>query len=136
MGGFVDIATDAKAIIFVASWTPNGKLQIEDGKIRVVDPGRPKFIDRVSEITFSGQQALKSAKRVFYATTVGLFELTLRGMELRRVMPGIDIQRDIVRACTMEVVLPESGVVPTVDEAIVTGEGFELAFPEQAGSLT
>ena len=62
-------------------------------------------------------------------TTVGVFQLTERGVELVRVMPGIDIQKDIIAASPMRIVLPPSGEVPVADASVVTGAGFRLAFP-------
>jgi len=115
----------------VANWTALGKTEVQGDKVKVVKPGKPKFVEKVDEITFSGKEALKAGKKVFYATTVGLFRLTERGMELIRVMPGVDIQKDIVGGCTMKVVLPESGEVPVVDSSIVTGEGFSLGLKEE-----
>jgi acyl CoA:acetate/3-ketoacid CoA transferase len=48
-------------------------------------------------------------------------------MELIRVMPGIDIRKDILDVSPMKVVLPESGSVPVADPSLVTGKGFRLA---------
>lgn len=70
-------------------------------------------------------------KEIFYITHVGVFHLTERGMELERVMPGIDIQNDILDFAPMRVVLPESGEVPVVDASILTGEGFQLSMREK-----
>lgn len=128
-GGFIDITTCANVCFFVGSWGDRAQIVLENGKMRVVNPGKPKFVDQVDEITFNGQEALRHGKKVFYVTHVGAFQLTPRGMELVRVMPGIDVRRDIVDAVPMKVVLPESGDVPVVDRAIVTGENFSLAFP-------
>lgn len=47
-------------------------------------------------------------------------------MELIELMPGIDIQKDIVEKSPMKFVLPESGIVPIVPESIVTGKDFKL----------
>jgi len=113
-------------IIFVGSWMAHAQMAIEDGKLKIVKPGKPKFIDKVNEITFSGKQAVKKGTKVFYVTNVGVFRLTERGMELIKVMPGIDIQKDIIDFSPMKVVLPESGKVPVVEDAIVTGKGFKL----------
>ena len=129
-GGFIDITTGARMIIFVTSWMAHADVRIEGGRIKIVKPGKPKFVDKVSEITFSGKQALKTGKKVFYVTTVGVFQLTERGVELIRVMPGIDIQKDILAGSPMKIVLPPSGDVPVVDAGVVTGAGFRVAFPE------
>ena len=64
--------------------------------------------------------------KVFYATNVGVFRLTARGMELTRGMPGVDVQKDIIDFAPMKIVLPEDGEVPVVDESSVTGNGFRL----------
>jgi hypothetical protein len=43
-------------------------------------------------------------------------------------MPGVDIEKDIMQACPMQIILPESGQVPVTPDAIVTGEGFRLGW--------
>jgi acyl CoA:acetate/3-ketoacid CoA transferase len=68
-------------------------------------------------------------KQVWYATNIGLFHLTARGMELAEVMPGVDVRRDVVDACPMRIVLPGSGMVPLVDKSVLTGRGFRLNWP-------
>lgn len=125
-GGFTDMTVAAKTIIFIGSWMVGAHMEIHDGKIVMVKPGKPKFVDAVDEITFSGPEALKHGKKVYYCTSVGVFQLTGRGMELIEVMPGIDIRKDIVNGCTMKVVPPEEGKFLMVPESIVTGEGFYL----------
>jgi acyl CoA:acetate/3-ketoacid CoA transferase len=53
-------------------------------------------------------------------------------MTLIRVMPGIDIRRDILDATPMKIVLPEDGRVAVVPPDVVTGEGFRLHWPGNA----
>jgi len=125
-GGFIDLTAAAKMIIFVGTWMAHSKMSLEGGRINILKTGTPKFIHKVDEITFCGPEALKAGKKVFFVTNVGVFKLTKRGMELIRVMPGIDIQKDIIDFAPMKVVLPESGIVPVVDDVIVTGKGFKL----------
>ena len=129
-GGFIDLTTCADLVIFCTAWGEKADIQVENGQVRVLAPGKPKFIDKVEEITFNGSEALKHNKRVFYITHLGAFQLTPRGMELVRVMPGVDIQKDIVETLSMKVALPESGEVPVASDAIVTGKGFKLAFAD------
>jgi propionate CoA-transferase len=125
-GGFIDLTTAARMVVFVGAWMAHAQMVIENGRLSIVEPGPHKFIERVSEVTFSGPRALLSGKTVFYCTNVGAFRLTDRGMELMCVMPGIDVRRDIVDGCPMKVVVPDT--VPVVDDAIVTGRGFHLRF--------
>ena len=125
-GGFPDFCVAAKTLIFVGSWMAHAKLDIRDGRLVIDKPGPHKFADSISEITFSAKQALQMGKTVLYITNVGVFKLTKRGMELTMVMPGVDIQKDIMDDCPMRVVLPEDGNVPVVGPDIVTGEGYRL----------
>ena len=126
-GGFIDLTTAAKMVIFVSNWMAHAKFKLVGGQVRIAKPGQVKFVDAVDEITFNGQRALERGKKVFYVTNVGTFQLTPRGMELINVMPGIDVRRDILDATSMKVVLPPSNDVPVVDEAIMTGKGFRLS---------
>lgn len=132
-GGFIDLTTAARVIVFVSGWAVHGRMAIENGRVRITRSGMPKFVDRVQEITFHGARALAAGKRVFYATPVGLFRLTPRGMELANVMPGIDVRREILDAIPMRVVVPPSGSVPVVPREIVTGEGFRLVLGGERG---
>jgi propionate CoA-transferase len=122
-GGFIDLTAAAPTIVFVSGWMVHGELAVECATVRVTRRGAPKFVERVREITFSGPRARAAGKHVFYATPVGLFELTERGMELTSVMPGIDVRRDVLDVASMRIVLPERAV-PTVPSSIVTGQGF------------
>jgi len=129
-GGLPNLAFAAKNIMFVGSWMANARIELADGRMKIVKPGPHKFMEKVSEITFSGPEALRMGKNVFYATNVGLFRLTDKGMMLLEVMPGIDIRRDILESCPMKIVLPDDSQVPVVPRDIVTGEGFRLRWPE------
>lgn len=128
-GGFIDITTCARHVFFVGAWMANAKFALADGGIRVAQAGPVKFMERVDEVTFNGKEALKRGQKVFYITHVGAFRLTERGMELFRVMPGIDVQRDVIQATPMKIVLPESGPPPVVDAAVITGRGLKLSLP-------
>lgn len=129
-GGFIDLITSARSILFCSAWGDRAGFEIENGQVRVVERGTPKFIEEVDEITFNGQEALKHGKQVFYVTHVGAFRLTDRGMELTYVMPGIDVQRDILDACPMKIVLPESGAPEQASASVLDGKGFALALSD------
>ena len=126
-GGFIDITTCAHNLFFVGAWMANARFALENGRVSVAKPGPVKFMPNVDEITFSGREALRRGQRVHYITHVGAFRLTDRGMELFRVMPGIDIQKDILDATRMPIVLPPDGNVAVVDSSVITGKGFRLA---------
>lgn len=131
-GGFIDLITAAKSILFCCTWGEHAKVSVHEGKVKVLEPGNPKFIDKVDEITFNGKEALKKGKQVYYVTHVGAFRLTERGLVLTHVMPGIDIQKDILDFSTARILLPESGSPEIVSEDIVTGKGFRFALQKEA----
>ena len=124
-GGFPDIVAGAKTILFVGSWMANAKMAIRDGKMVIEKPGKPKFVDKVDEITFSGKEGLRRGKKVYYITNVGVFRLVPEGLELIEVMPGLDIQRDIIGSSGARIKLADSGV-KVVDRGVLTGEDFRL----------
>lgn len=129
-GGMPDIVAGAKTIIFVGAWMANAEFTVADGRFAVVKPGPLKFVRRVDEVTFSGREALKYDKRVYYVTNVGIMRLTPRGLELIEVVPGVDPQRDVIDAAPdAGIVLPASGPVLVADRSVLTGERFRLAWP-------
>ena len=133
-GGFPDFCAAAQTIIFVGSWMAHSRMEITESGLKITKPGPCKFIDKVREITMSGHEALKKGKTVLYVTNVGIFQLTEQGMMLIEIMPGIDLEKDILHACPMRVVLPASGNIPITPEAIVTGKGFQLDWQKTRNS--
>ena len=53
--------------------------------------------------------------------------MTSTGLELIRVMLGVDIEKDIIKVSTAKINLPVVGNVPLVSNDLVT-EGFSLKF--------
>lgn len=129
-GGFTDIVTYAKTIIFVGGWMDKAEFAISDGHVHIKKPGKPKFVAHVDHITFNGRKALKAGKRVFYVTTVGIFRLTAEGLELIERMPGIDIARDILGASPARFIIPNHEI-PTVPGEVVSGKGFSLRWDDE-----
>ncbi len=123
-GGFIDLSTAAQTIVFVCSWMDRAAIEVAGGQVRIKRSGRAKFVRQVDQVTFHGERAVAAGKQVFYATHVGLLQLTVRGLELVQVMPGIDIEADILGATPAQILVPASGEVPVVPQSIVVGEGF------------
>jgi propionate CoA-transferase len=127
-GGFMNISSSAKKIIFLGSFMAKGTFRLKDGKLSIRKKGIPKFVDKMNEVTFNAREALKQGKKVYYVTTVGIFRLTEKGVELYKVMPGVDIQKDIIANSSAKLIIPDH--VPVVERAIVTGEGYSLQWSE------
>ncbi|MDE2454862.1 MAG: malonate decarboxylase subunit alpha, partial [Burkholderiales bacterium] len=80
-GGFINISQNAKKVVFVGSFTANGK---------------PKFVRQVEQRTFSGREAWRRGQPVLYVTERCVFGLHERGIELLEIAPGIDLERDVL----------------------------------------
>ncbi len=97
-GGFIDIAQNARKVVFCGTLAAKGvKLQTGDGQMRVLQQGGvKKLVPRVEQITFSGPQGLVRGQEVLYLTERASFRLTPQGIELHELAPGIDLQRDVL----------------------------------------
>jgi propionate CoA-transferase len=125
-GGAPSIIEAAKTVLFIGKWMQGAEVSIQNGQLRVDKPGKPKLLDRVDEITFNGSVGLARDKRIFYVTDLALLELTEAGLTLRAVMPGIDIQQDLLANCEARIHIPDDPAPETVPAAVVTGAGFDL----------
>lgn len=130
-GGFIDFTEAASTLVFVSGWMRGGDVAIESDRVCLRSAGEPKFVERVSEVTFDADRALAAGKRIFYVTPVGVFQRTARGIELTTLMPGVDLQEDVLAMTPIEIVLPESGEVPVAPRSVVDGREFRLS----AGAL-
>lgn len=126
-GGFTDIVEYARTIIFVGNWMDGARYSFKNGRVGIQKPGTPKFVDQVDKITFNAKEALKAGKLVLYVTTVGIFKLTEAGLELVQIMPGIDIEKDILQTSGTRFIIPKH-TIPEVAPEIVSGKGFDLKF--------
>jgi acyl CoA:acetate/3-ketoacid CoA transferase len=106
-GGFVEIAQNAKKVVFCGTFDAQGaRVEWAAGRLRVVKAGGVrKFVERVEAITFSGDYARKHGQEVLYVTERAVFRLGECGLELSEVAPGIEIERDI---------LPYMGFTPRI----------------------
>lgn len=125
-GGLINIAESAQTIIFVGHWMANGQYRVQNGALSIKKRGKVKFVDKVDEVTFCARRALNSGRKVFYVTTVGVFQLTTDGLQIVYVVPGVDIEKDIVQTSTAKFILPKDNDVSQVPTPVVTGHNFTL----------
>ena len=75
----------------------------------------PKFVEKVGQITFSGQYS-PDTQEVFFITERAVFKLIDHKMTLIEIAPGIDLQKDILDQISFTPVI--AGDLKTMDPAI------------------
>ncbi|MEJ2521551.1 MAG: CoA-transferase [Gammaproteobacteria bacterium] len=131
-GGFPSITNAARNCLFVGSFMQGAQWKLDTScGLSLVKRGRPKFLPAVDEITFNGRRALEMGKNVWYVTNVGVFRLDAGGLVLERIMPGLDLDRDVRPHCDAAFRVPQGGPAP-VPMSVATGEAFGLAWGEGA----
>ena len=98
-GGFVDITARARKIVFSGWFEAGAKIDLSDDSICVAAPGKfTKMVKKVEHVTFSGRRAQEMGQEVLYITERCVIRLTENGLVATEIMPGINVQRDIVEA--------------------------------------
>ncbi len=98
VGGFVDITSNARNIVFSGYLTAGGiDLAIADGKLEIRKEGKVrKFVPEIEQISFSGKRAVERGANVTYVTERCVIRLLPEGLTVTEIAPGIDLQRDVL----------------------------------------
>ena len=96
-GGFVDITTRAKRIVFSGNFNAGAKMRIESGKLVIEREGKiAKFVDKVDQVSFSGRRAVAQGQEITYVTERCVVALTETGLLVTELAPGLNLQRDVL----------------------------------------
>ncbi|HEU4808638.1 MAG TPA: CoA-transferase [Homoserinimonas sp.] len=97
VGGFINISQGSKKVVFVGTFVAGGSYELDGaGSIAVPEAGKPKFVDRVEQISFSGERATTVGQPVVYISERAVFELGADGPVLIEIAPGLDLNRDVL----------------------------------------
>ncbi len=118
-GGFVDITAQARKIVFSGWFEAGAEVQLTGEGIRVTKPGKfTKMVEKVEHVTFSGQRARLQGQDVLYVTERCVMRLTGNGLVATEIMPGIEPERDIVKASQGRVRVAPDAV--TIDRRLLS----------------
>lgn len=96
-GGFVDITSRAKRIVFSGMFNAGAKMHIISGGLKIEQEGKvAKFVRSVDQITFSGKRAINQNQKITYVTERCVIQLQKRGLVITEIAPGIELERDIL----------------------------------------
>ena len=127
-GGFIDITTHAKRLVFSGYFTAGAQFEVGNGRLSIVKEGKKKFVADVDHVTFSGRMGQARDQEVLYITERCVIRLGKDGLEVIEIAPGIDLQRDVLDQCDVE--LKVSSSLKTMDPAIFTDAPFGLKLKE------
>ena len=109
-GGFIDITTNAKHVVFCSSFTGKGlDCSFEDGRLHINKEGSLiKFVNKVQQISYNGKIAREKRQKMHYVTERAVFELRPEGLVLTEIAPGIDLQTQILDLMEFKPVISEN----------------------------
>jgi len=129
-GGFVDITTHTRRLVFSGFFTAGAALEVGDGKLKIVKEGKSrKLVSAAEHVTFSGQMARRRGQRITYVTERCVLSLDAEGITVREVAPGVDVQRDVL--AQSDVPLRVASDLKVMDPALFRDAPLELKLPEK-----
>jgi len=119
-GGFIDISQTARSVFFLGTFTAGADIAVGGGRLQVRREGpAQKFVEQVSQVTFSGERARSTGQTVHYITERCVLRLGDRGLELIEIAPGLELERDVLAHMAFRPALAAD--LREMDAAIFTG---------------
>ena len=109
-GGFIDITTNAKHVVFCSSFTGKGlDCSFENGHLHINKEGSLiKFVNKVQQISYNGKIAREKHQKMHFITERAVFELRPEGLVLTEIAPGIDLQTQILDLMEFKPIISEN----------------------------
>jgi propionate CoA-transferase len=107
-GGFINISQNARTVYFLGTFASRSRLAIENGNLKIVEPGTSKLVERVGQVTFSGEYARRRGQSVYYITERCVFKLVEGGLEIVELAPGVVLGRHILSQMAFRPLIPDN----------------------------
>ncbi|MBK5205352.1 MAG: propionate CoA-transferase [Polaromonas sp.] len=98
-GGFIDIAYNARELLFTGTFTTGGlEIAFKDGKLVIVKEGKVrKFVQSVDHITYPVQRNVtERGQQAKIITERAVFDVCSEGLVLTEIAPGINMQKQVL----------------------------------------
>ncbi|MEP9352535.1 CoA-transferase [Xanthobacter sp. KR7-65] len=97
-GGFIDIAANAKRLVFTGTFTTAGlDCSFADGRLSIVREGKVrKFVTTADSITYRVRDGVGRGQEAMIITERAVFRVEADGLVLAEVADGIDVKTDIL----------------------------------------
>ncbi len=129
-GGFVDITTRAKRIVFSGYFNAGAKFSIADGAVRIEKEGKvKKLVQEVEHVSFSGRRAVAQGQEILYVTERCVMKLTPDGVVLTEIAPGVDLQTYILDQSEFPLIVSDK--LKVMDAALFHEEPMGLTLPQK-----
>jgi len=124
-GGFVDITSRARKIVFSGNFNAGARMRIENNKLIIDQEGKiPKFVEQVDQVSFSGPKAKRQEQDVTYVTERCVIKLIDGCLTIVEIAPGVDLQKDILDQAATEIKI--SSELRVMEEALFGEAPFDL----------
>lgn len=124
-GGFVDITSRAKKIVFSGFFNAGAKMRIADGKLVIDQEGKvKKLVREVEQVSFSGTRGVQQGQDVTYVTERCVMKLAPEGIVLTEIAPGVDLQHHVLEQSEFPLIV--SPKLKTMEAALFKPEAFGL----------
>jgi acyl CoA:acetate/3-ketoacid CoA transferase len=96
-GGFVDITSRARKIVYSGFYNAGARMEIVDGRLRIEKEGKVrKLVKEVEQVSFSGRRGVAQGQDVTYVTERCVMKLTPAGIVVTEIAPGVELQANIL----------------------------------------
>lgn len=121
-GGFIDITTNAKHVVFCSTFTGKGlECTFENDQLNIIQEGKIiKFVKSVQQISYNGNISINKGQKMHYVTERAVFELHPEGLVLIEIAPGIDLKTQILDLMEFSPVIADD--IKLMSKAIFYGD--------------
>jgi len=98
-GGFIDIAANARRLVFTGTFTTAGlDCGFEGARLRIQNEGKVvKFVQQVDSITYPMQDGVRErGQEAIVVTERAVFRVEADGLVLAEIADGVDVRRDVL----------------------------------------